>query len=131
MGCFDNKFDFEKFFVKLEIKINKYIVCLYIYEYEYEQLLYVLIKFFLFVKKYEFKVFKKYCKIILMLYKLFKMEIVIEKLLIINFRDKGKCFIEIEKINCCMDVQLVKMMRVYQLMVLLLDLLSEFGFGQL
>lgn len=52
MSCFNSEFYFEKIFVKFKIKINKYIVNMCKYEYVYIKLLNVLIKFFLFVKKY-------------------------------------------------------------------------------
>lgn len=128
-GCLDNESDLEKSFVKLKIKTNKYIARPYIYEHEYEQSSNAPIKFLLSVKKDESKAFKKYRNITLTPYKSPKTETVIEKLLTINSRDKGKRLTETEKINRRMDVQLAKMTRAHQPMVSPTDLLSEFGLG--
>lgn len=125
-GCLDNKYDLEKFFVKLEIKTNKYIARPYIYEHEYEQSSYAPIKFLLSVKKHESKAFKKYRKITLTPYKSPMTETVIEKLLTINFRDKGKRIKESEKITQDLRAQLIKVLIVHaSSMILILSTLME------
>lgn len=112
-GCLDNELDLEKIFVKLKIKINKYIASIYKYEHEYGQSSDAPIKFLLSVKKHQSKTFKNYGQITLSPCKSLKTESVIEKLLTINSRDKGKRLTETEKKNRVMSAYLNKILMVH------------------
>lgn len=135
-GCLENELNLEKLFVKLEIKINKYIARPYIYEQEYEQSSDAPIKFLSSVKKHQSKAFKKYRKITLTPCKSPKTETVIEKLTI-NLTSKGRFLEGTENINCRMAEVIKNSLSFWRGSLMLyphhfpMDLMSEFGLGLL
>lgn len=113
MGFPDNELDVEKLFVKLKIKINKYIDSIYKYEQDYVKSSEAPIKFLLSVKKHQTKPFKKYGQITLTPCKSLKTETVIEKLQTINSRDNGKRLTETEKQTRDLRAQMNKFLIVF------------------
>lgn len=117
--CLDNvlhEFPLENLCLKQKNKINKYIANTSLYEHKYEQSSNAPVTFLLSVKKHQSKTFKSYDQITFNLTTCMslKTKTVIEKLVTINFTNKGKRLKETQNINLSMSAVLAKIRRTPQ-----------------
>lgn len=124
-SCLGSELDLKNIFVKLKIKIKKYIANIYTYEHVYSKSSDAPIKFLLSAKKHQPKTFKKYGQIRLTPCRSLKTETIIEKLLTINSRDNGRRLIETEKITRDIRAQLNKFLNVQALCMFQVPILMD------